>query len=307
MIFKRLFHSTNVTNFFTTCNIQSNLKNLRKNTGYSLVQCRQALQKFNDDIDQATKWLDEQAQKEGWAKADKLKDRAARQGLLAFVKNDAPKLAAVVELNCETDFVAKNEKFQELLSTIATSILSNCKVPSEQQKTVLFKNDLLNIKLANHDSRTIGDELAIGIGNLKENLSLRRAILLNAAQNSTIGWYMHGSITNCVNGVHFGKYAAMVNLKMAKAPDGQIQPFDVGRQISQHIVGMKPKSMGTYEAPKEGEERKFSDSETRLLNQEFLMKSDMSVGDFVKQHGAEIVDFVRMECGETVENEPNAK
>ena len=82
----------------------------------------------------------------------------------------------------------------------------------------------------------------------------------------------------------------------------------MGRQIAQHIVGMKPTSLG--EMPKEGEAKsgeekpKPDENEKRLLYQEFLMKENTTVLDFLKEHKSEIVDFIRLECGEIIENEP---
>jgi elongation factor Ts len=89
------------------------------------------LKKFQ--IKKAAKWLAEQAQKEGWAKAEKLKDRQTAQGLLGFSKG--LDTFAIVELNCETDFVAKSDKFQGLLKTITDSVLSNLETKHDKVRS----------------------------------------------------------------------------------------------------------------------------------------------------------------------------
>jgi len=274
--------------------------------------------KFNDDIDLASKWLDEEAQKAGWTKADKLKDRKASQGSLGFLKEKNS--AAIVELNCETDFVAKNEKFEKVLSSITNSILSNLK--SEKQKEIVYKNDLLKLSSSADKTRVIGDDLALAIGNLGENIILRRATVFNVPQGQYLGWYLHGAdVAHSIEKCKFGKYGALVNFKMNRE-ECKFEPHDIGRQLAQHVVGMKPTSIG--ELPKEEVQQPSSsssetetkieekneqkvqldDGETRLLYQEFLMKPDSRVIDFLKEHKVEVIDFIRFECGEKIDNEP---
>jgi elongation factor Ts len=102
---------------------KSALASLRKKTGYSFINCKKALAMFNDDVAQAEQWLHEQAQKEGWTKATKLESRVATQGLVGIVARR--KVAAMVEVNCETDFVARNEVFQSLVRDVAKSCLDS--------------------------------------------------------------------------------------------------------------------------------------------------------------------------------------
>lgn len=106
----------------------SNLFKLRKSTGYALSKCKEALEKHDGNIEAASKWLDEQAQKEGWSKAEKLKNRQTKQGTLVLYADKDKNKATIVELNCETDFVARNEKFLDLSSHLAKSILLNAQV-----------------------------------------------------------------------------------------------------------------------------------------------------------------------------------
>jgi elongation factor Ts len=85
----------------------------------------------------AAKWLEEQAQKEGWVKADKLKDRKTSQGLLGFLTSNES--LTVVELNCETDFVAKSDKFHSLLHTITDSLSSNLETTKDKVKSKFLR------------------------------------------------------------------------------------------------------------------------------------------------------------------------
>ena len=99
------------------------LSSLRKKTGYSFVNCKKALEQFGEDINQAEIWLKEQAQKEGWAKATKLQDRSAVQGLVGVNYNPDEGTGILVEVNCETDFVARNSKFQDMVARVSESCL----------------------------------------------------------------------------------------------------------------------------------------------------------------------------------------
>ncbi len=152
---------------FTPMRCESSLSKLRKLTGYPLASCRNALSQFKDDVDmvccfllsspndmawgcklqvialkhwqylKAAKWLEEQAQKEGWVKADKLKDRKTSQGLLGFLTSNES--LTVVELNCETDFVAKSDKFHSLLHTITDSLSSNLETTKDKVKSKFLR------------------------------------------------------------------------------------------------------------------------------------------------------------------------
>ena len=101
---------------------KSSLGKLRKKTGYSLSICKKALEESGQDMAKAELWLREQAQAQGWAKAQKLEGRNTQQGLLGVqVVGDK---AALVELNCETDFVARNAKFHSLLQVVASTCIN---------------------------------------------------------------------------------------------------------------------------------------------------------------------------------------
>ena len=116
-----------------------------------------------------------------------------------------------------------------------------------------------------------------------------------------------------MNSCHFGKYGAIVNISLSQHNENYT-PFDIGKQIAQHIVGMKPKSLGEMppatvkvESPTTSSEQhelvKIDENETRLLHQEFLMKPNIRVLDFLREHNATLNDYVRFETGEIIDNE----
>lgn len=137
-----------------------------------------------------------------------------------------------------------------------------------------------------------------------ENLSLRRAVIINLKENEYLGWYVHGFSSDSMNNCHFGKYGALVNFHLTEKNENY-KPFDIGRQIAQHIVGMKPLSIDDISKEVNLEKEKIDENETRLLYQEFLMKPNTRVIDFLKENHANVRDFVRFECGEILENDEN--
>ncbi|XP_065577978.1 elongation factor Ts, mitochondrial-like isoform X3 [Artemia franciscana] len=103
---------------------KSPLAILRKKTGYSFSNCKKALEVNENNIEKAEQWLHAQAQEQGWAKATKLQDRSTAQGLIGIAVNKERNVAAMIELNCETDFVARNARFQDLVTTITNHCLT---------------------------------------------------------------------------------------------------------------------------------------------------------------------------------------
>ncbi len=162
---------------------------------------------------------------------------------------------------------------------------------------------MLNVKSINN--RTVGEELVLGISSLGENMSLRRAILFKKSVDDYVAWYIHGSDETIPAAIKYGKYASLVRLKVEPKTDDQLKPFDIGRQIAQHIVGMKPTSIGDAPTADNTEGTEFKDDESRLLHQEFLMQPGLRVYDFLKKHNTQILDYMRVECGERIDNEPS--
>ncbi|CAF3674744.1 unnamed protein product [Rotaria socialis] len=212
LVWRRFIHSSvprYLSQSAAAANTTSPLSVLRKKTGYSLSHCRAALQQFNDNLEQAETWLHQRAQAEGWSRATKLQSRAASQGLIGIVTNaDA---AAMVEINCETDFVAKNEKFQQLVSQVANSLIANQK-DKAQEKAFYDKDTLAALPSIDDRSKTLADIAALCVGTVGENVVLRRGIVFNGKNNQLLASYCHGQVNSTsTDTCRMGRYGALVN------------------------------------------------------------------------------------------------
>lgn len=192
---------------------------------------------------QAEAWLKEQAQQQGWVQAAKLQGRNTTQGLIAVTVDGSH--AAVAEINCETDFVARNKKFHNLAETVVTAILNHTKsqeVQTEVQRTIFHTDSLKS--LAAPDGKSLADHSALTIGNLGENITLRRALAISVSlPNVTLFGCTHPAPMNPIP-VSFGKYGALVAIK-CKHSDHML-----GTQLCQHIIG---KSYLLHKRKKEAE------------------------------------------------------
>uniref|UniRef100_A0A0B7ADC3 Elongation factor Ts, mitochondrial n=1 Tax=Arion vulgaris TaxID=1028688 RepID=A0A0B7ADC3_9EUPU len=305
------------------------LSKLRKQTGIPFINCRKALIKFDNDFNQAKKWLLEEAQKEGWAKATKLQTRPMSHGLVAVVGDG--KKATMIEVNCETDFVARNEKFIALVS----KLVQECSIHFEksQEKLISANKDVLS-QVTSSDQSTFADIVALHIGSIGENMSLRRATYLRADNDSVLSTYVHPSSgpNRSAKSILLGKYGAIVELKQKHKVDKPIMALnELGSHICQHIVGMNPRAIGVYvpketkvpdkeeevtsAVPKDDAGYNSDDSsdvdkspspdieEEKLLQQEYLLDTSMTVGEFLCINEVEVSHFVRYACGEELEGE----
>ncbi|XP_072539172.1 elongation factor Ts, mitochondrial [Salminus brasiliensis] len=262
------------------------LLKLRKATGYTFINCKKALEKFSNDISQAETWLHEQAQKEGWSKASKLEGRKAKEGLIGVLRND--NAAVMVEVNCETDFVARNEKFQQLVQDVALATMAHhcSKAQSGYRKSLLSAEDLAKLSMV--EGPLLVDQLALTIGRLGENISVKRAVSIGVPSDWHIGSYVHAAVTG-QSSLMMGRYGSLVVFQ--GGPEEQIETL--GKKLGQHIVGEAPDTLGTMEDLPCGE------SETRLLPQTFLLEPNYTVGQYLTLHDARVLDFVRYKCGES--------
>ncbi|XP_068450766.1 elongation factor Ts, mitochondrial [Clinocottus analis] len=268
------------------------LMKLRKNTGYTFINCKKALERFDNDVTQAETWLHEQAQKEGWSKANKLEGRKAKEGLVGlFIQDQA---AVMVEVNCETDFVARNETFQQLVKDVAFVTLAHQQNKTQSKtgyvKSILAGDELK--KLSVGEGASLSDRVALTIGRLGENMSVRRAVTVNVPAEWHIGSYVHGGVRGQTE-VVMGRYGALVVFEGGEKGELEV----LGRKLGQHIVGEAPVSLGNMDDLPCGE------SETRLLPQTFLGDSSRTVAQFLKGQQARVLDFVRFQCGETTSEE----
>ncbi|XP_028654487.2 LOW QUALITY PROTEIN: elongation factor Ts, mitochondrial [Erpetoichthys calabaricus] len=273
------------------------LVKMRKATGYSFINCKKALEKFANDMAQAESWLHEQAQKEGWSKASKLKGRKTSEGLIGLLLGD--KAAVMVEVNCETDFVARNITFQQLVKEAALAMMALHLQRRQSSrpcytKSVLNGEDLGQLKSAS-DGAPLANKLALAIGKAGENLALKRAALLAVPPDFHIGSYVHGALPindPSLDGTSFGKYAALVVCRSKEGRNAE-QLVEVGRRLGQHVVGEAPSFLGCLDDLPCGE------TETRMMVQSFLPDPSRTVGQYVQEKAVRVLDFIRVECGES--------
>ncbi|MBM08610.1 MAG: elongation factor Ts [Magnetovibrio sp.] len=190
------------------------VKRLREKTGAGMMDCKKALTKNSGDIENAVDWL----RTKGLAAAAKKAARAASEGLIGLVvKNNS---GAMVEINTETDFVGRNESFQNVVSNVTSVALAS----GDNIETI--KNSAYP-----ETGRTVDDEIAHQIATIGENMLLRRAKTL-AVNNGVLASYLHGAV---VPGL--GKIGVLVALES----DGDIEKLqELGKQLAMHIAASKP-------------------------------------------------------------------
>lgn len=218
----------------------SQVKSLREQTGAGMMECKNALKEANGDMEKAVEWL----RQKGLAAAAKKSSRAASEGLVVGKVSENGKTAVLVEVNCETDFVARNEQFQAFTSELADIALKNKSQSAEE---------LLKI---NHNGKTVADILADKIATIGENMVLRRVAFLELAGSGLIGLYVHAL---------GGKMGALVALESNKdLPAADLSP--VARDVAMHIVSAKPQYIDRNEIPSEviEEERRIESGKEDL-------------------------------------------
>ena len=268
------------------------IKELRDISGAGMMDCKKALEENNNDIKKATEWLREK----GIAKAAKKAGRIAAEGLSTVITEGNK--AVILEINCETDFVAKNEKFQKFITDVAKVILNSNAKTNEEALALSCEDGTLNDAVTNMTA-TIG-----------EKISFRRFTLLEKNDNQNFGAYIHMG----------GKISVLTLL------DGASE--DVAKDVSMHAAAMRPeyvkkeqvpaeqveheKQILTEEAIKEGKPANIAEKmvmgrinkyykEICLEEQEFVKDNSVSVAKYVSNNGGKIVDVVRYEVGEGLE------
>ncbi|EFA03187.2 elongation factor Ts, mitochondrial [Tribolium castaneum] len=277
---------------------KSLLATLRKKTGYTFSNCKKALELHNNDIKQAEAWLRQQAQSLGWAKATKLEGRQTSQGLIGLSFNS--KNAALVEVNCETDFVARNKEFHKYVEEATLSCLNFAQTqPGDKTiKKISLNSDQMKAFLAT-DGKSLADHLALMIGTVGENASLKRGLCVKAPSDVHLVGYVHPSGSD--GSVLLGKIGGLIALKQLSSKCADLD--EIGKKLCQHIVGMNPQKIGTSD----DEPAKDKEEEVCLIHQEFLLDDSVTVKEVLDEHEIEVVDFKRLECGgDTVEgvNQP---
>ena len=266
----------------------SAVKELREKTGAGMLDCKKALEANNGDMEASIDWLREK----GISKAAKKADRIAAEGMAA-IKVDG-NTAAIVEVNSETDFVAKNPEFQELVDTVLNTVL---------------KSDATDVEgVLNTDG--LNDVLVAKTAKIGEKLSFRRFAKVEKKDSESFGAYIHMG----------GKIAVLTVIEGANE--------EVARDVAMHAAAMRPqyvtkedvpedvvnheKEILTEQAMNEGKPKEIAEKmvqgriqkfykEICLAEQPFVKDGDVTVAQYVKNKGGSIVKMIRFEVGEGME------
>jgi len=269
------------------------VKELRERTGAGMMECKKALTETDGDLDAAVEAL----RKKGAAAADKKSSRIAAEGIIAIKQSDDLKSACLVEINCETDFVAKDDSFRQFADQIAQLVLT--KQPANVDE--LGQSELV-------EGKSVEQTRAELIGKIGENVSVRRFEIANAQDDQTISGYLHGS-----------RIGVLVTVSGEDT---------IGRDVAMHIAASRPLSISIDELPQEivekekeifkaqaqesgkpadivekmivGRMQKFM-KENTLLGQPFVKDPDLTVEKYLAQNSASVSSMTRYEVGEGIE------
>jgi len=196
------------------------VKELRDKTGAGMMDCKAALGETGGDMEVAVDWL----RKKGLAKAAKKAGRVAAEGLIGVAL--APAKGVVVEVNSETDFVARNEQFQSLVRTIAQTALNSASFTTGPQ--------VEDIRAAEAGVGTIGDAISAAIATIGENIALRRVAALETSPGGVYA-YVHNQVAEGL-----GKIGVIVALKSRGKPD---ELAALGRMVAMHVAAANPQAL----------------------------------------------------------------
>ncbi|WP_428375092.1 translation elongation factor Ts [Lichenicoccus sp.] len=279
------------------------VKDLREKTGAGMMDCKKALNETGGDVEQAIDWL----RKKGLAAAAKKSGRVAAEGLIGVASG--PRIAAMVEVNAETDFVARNESFQEFVNSVA-------------QIALQIGDDVEAIKTAVLPTgRSVADEITHLIATIGENMSLRRARVLRVP-SGVVATYVHGALRPGL-----GKIGVLAAIE---APSESEALELLGRQVGMHVAATSPSALDVnavdpaalereravlteqarasgkpeaiIEKMVEGRVRKYYE-EVVLLEQVWVHDGESRVKAVVQKAGGKLVAFDRFKLGEGIEKE----
>lgn len=288
------------------------IKELRETSGAGMMDCKKALVESNGNIEEAMDWL----RTKGLATAAKKSGRVASEGLVAVVTADDKASAAMIEFNSETDFVARNEQFQQLSSAIAGYAL---KKDGDMDAVLAHTCDVAG--------KSVSEVITDTIATIGENMNLRRTTSL-AQANGVVASYIHGAVAPGL-----GKIGVLVSLESA---GDKAKLEALGKQIAMHVAAAKPEALtrddvdsstldrersvlkeqamasgkpeSIAEKMVEGRINKFY-SEIVLLEQVFVVDGKISVTEAIKNAEAEVgapiklAAFERFTLGEGIEKE----
>jgi elongation factor Ts len=270
------------------------VKELREATGAGMMDAKKALTENDGDMDAAIDWL----RTKGLAKAAKKSGRTAAEGLVAVASSGGT--AVAVEVNAETDFVAKNAEFQGMVAKIADAALT--------------VDDVDQLRDAEVDGKRIETLVTDAIAKIGENMSLRR---LAKITGDKVVSYVHNAAAPGMGKIGvlvaftgdddaFARQVAMhvAAVNPAALNEAELNPavIEKERAVQMDIARESGKPEQVIEKMIEGRMKKFL-SEITLLNQQFVVNPDLTVGDAAKEAGVEITGFVRLAVGEGIEVE----
>ncbi len=273
----------------------SQVMELRKKTGAGMMECKKVLTETDGDEEKAIDLLKER----GILKAQKKSDRIAAEGLVETYISEDGKIGAIVEVNSETDFVAKNEEFQKFVADVVKQVALN------NPKDV---DELLSQESISESGKTVNDVLTSKIATIGENLSIRR--IERYETDGMLSSYIHGN----------GKIGVLLDMKADDA--------ELGKDICMQIAAAKPEFVNESDVPADRLEKEKEILKAQVVNegkpeaiaekivmgrlgkfygqiclvdQEFVKDSSMKVKDLLKSKNAEVVRFARFERGEGIE------
>ena len=271
------------------------VKELREKTGAGMMDCKKALTETNGNMEEAIDFL----RKSGAAQAAKKAGRIAAEGT-TFIEIDGNS-AVLLEVNCETDFVTKNETFQKLVSDLAKHLVA--KKPANLEEALKQTVDSVG--------QTVEEYVNSVVATIGEKITLRRFAILTKTDADSFGEYLHmggriGAVT-LLEGTTDEEAAKDVAMHVAAANPRYVSREDVAeeevnreREILKEQALNEGKPEHIVEKMVEGRLGKFFE-EICLLDQQFVKDSDMKVKKFVADKGATVKEFIRYEVGEGIE------
>lgn len=269
------------------------VKELRETTGAGMMDCKKALTACEGDMEKAIDFLREK----GLSTAKKKAGRIAAEGVVASYISDDAKVGVIVEVNCETDFVAKTDNFKELVGAIAAHIAT------------ANPADMDALLASSTGEQTVGELVTASIAKIGENISLRRFARYEVAEG-LVSAYIHGG----------GKIGVLVKLTAGTA--------ELGKDIAMQIAAAKPSYLNRDQVPaaelehekevlseqarQEGKPENIIEKmvigrinkyykEVCLIDQEFVKDPDLTIAKLLKANNADVVEFARFQMGEGIE------
>ncbi len=274
----------------------SMVKELRDRTGAGMMDCKKALQETAGDIEAAIDAM----RKSGMAKAAKKAGRIAAEGTIVIERGAAGSQAVILEVNCETDFVARDENFQKFSRELASTLLEQGNGTPES---------LADLPLNGTEARSVEEARQELVTKLGENISIRRHARVRQSRGGTLGIYVHGirigvivdlSTDNPVLAKDLAMHIAAANPLCVDEQDVPRDVLEKEREIQLAHAGQSGKPEHIIEKMVNGRVKKFIQENT-LSGQAFVKDPDTSVGGLLKANNAVVHGFIRYEVGEGLE------